>query len=117
VMGAPAPAKRYYFAEGTTRNVPGNGEFEEWLTLQNANAGPITIDATYQLGEGQGDNARSCDVAAGTKQTVYVNEQAGPGLQLSAQVVSDKPVVAERPMYFNYGGTWTGGHDVLGRPF
>ena len=224
VMGAPAPAKRYYFAEGTTRNVPGYGEFEEWLTLQNTNASPITIDATYQLGEDQGENVtRSYVVEAGTRQTVYVpsevgenkdvsvlltcssdflaerplyfnyggawtggdcvigststgtrwffaegytgqnfqewltlqnpgtqdssveityftleagakgpykvnvpagtrytvnvNEQAGAGLQLSAQIVSDKPVVAERPMYFNYNGAWTGGHDVLGKPF
>lgn len=54
-------------------------------------------------------------VPAHTRQTVYVNENAGPDLQLSAQLVSDKPVVAERPMYFNYGGVWTGGHDVVGK--
>jgi hypothetical protein len=26
---------------------------------------------------------------------------------------NDIPVVAERPMYFDYNG-WTGGHDVVG---
>jgi hypothetical protein len=29
---------------------------------------------------------------------------------------SSIPVVAERPMYFNYKGVWTGGHDVVGAP-
>ncbi|MBU1670607.1 MAG: hypothetical protein KKF41_16135 [Actinobacteria bacterium] len=23
-------------------------------------------------------------------------------------------IIAERPMYFNYLGAWTGGHDVVG---
>jgi hypothetical protein len=23
-------------------------------------------------------------------------------------------IIAERPMYFNYNGVWTGGHDVVG---
>lgn len=30
------------------------------------------------------------------------------------QVTSNRPVVAERPMYLNYNGVWTGGHDVVG---
>ena len=25
-----------------------------------------------------------------------------------------QPIIAERPMYFNYNGVWTGGHDVVG---
>jgi hypothetical protein len=29
-------------------------------------------------------------------------------------VASDQPIIAERPMYFNYNGAWTGGHDVVG---
>jgi hypothetical protein len=33
--------------------------------------------------------------------------------QLSFGVTSDKPIVAERPMYFDYNGM-TGGHDDLG---
>jgi len=24
------------------------------------------------------------------------------------------PIIIERPMYFNYKGIWTGGHDVVG---
>ena len=43
---------------------------------------------------------------------------AGPGLEVCARVTSDKPVIAERPMYFNYQGysqlNWNGGNDVMG---
>lgn len=224
VVGAPALAKQYYFAEGTTRYSNEGGEFEEWLTLQNPSSGDITVNATFQLGDGQGENVSksyvvgpgmrstvfvanevgsdkdvsvrltsgseflaerpeyfNCNdswtgghcvigstatatkwffaegytgdnfqewltlqnpgtgdatvqityftlgngvkgpytlvVPAGTRKTVNVNEQAGPNLELSAQVVSDRSVVVERPMYFNYGGEWTGGHDVVGLRF
>ncbi len=33
---------------------------------------------------------------------------------MSMRVFSPVPIVAERPMYFNYRGAWTGGHDVIG---
>jgi hypothetical protein len=32
---------------------------------------------------------------------------------ISAKVTSDKPIIVERPMYFDFNG-WTGGHDVVG---
>jgi hypothetical protein len=38
----------------------------------------------------------------------------GEGKNVSAKVTSDQPIVVERPMYFNYKGIWTGGHDVMG---
>jgi hypothetical protein len=115
VMGAPAPAKRYYFAEGTTLNTPGNGEFEEWLTLQNTSAGPITIDATYQLDNGRSGNVtRSYIVEAGTRQTVYVPSEVGVNKDVSVLLTCGSDFLAERPMYFNYGGVWTGGDCVIG---
>jgi hypothetical protein len=30
------------------------------------------------------------------------------------QSVNGVGIIAERPMYFNYNGAWTGGHDVVG---
>ena len=40
----------------------------------------------------------------------------GPGLEISAMVTSDRPVIVERPIYSAFSGTWTGGHDVVGFP-
>ncbi len=115
VMGASALAKRYYFAEGSTRNSPRDGAFEEWLTLQNPGASPITINATYQLGQGQGDNVnRSYVVQPGRRATVLVQDQIGTFKDVSVLLTSTADFLAERPMYFNYAGVWTGGHCVIG---
>jgi hypothetical protein len=49
-----------------------------------------------------------------SRQTVSVNDAVGPDQDVSCSVTSDVPVICERPMYFNYQGMWTGGHDVVG---
>jgi hypothetical protein len=46
--------------------------------------------------------------------TVYVNDVVGKDQSISMLVTSDAPIVAERPMYFNYNDAWTGGHCVVG---
>lgn len=98
----------YYFAEGTTR--PG---FDEWITLQNPNGSAATATVTYMLGSGQNIN-KSYTVPANTRVTVNVNADIGPGQDVSAKVHSNVPIAAERPMYFSYNGTITGGHLVTG---
>jgi len=45
---------------------------------------------------------------------VPVNVDAGANLAISAKVSSTQPVIVERPMYFNFNGAWSGGHDVVG---
>jgi hypothetical protein len=110
VVGANAPAKTWYFAEGTTRP-----DFEEWLTLQNPNAFPITVSATYQLAAGQGSPiTKSYTVPADQRLTVSVNNAIGANKDDSVKLTSTSNFIAERPLYFNYNGVWTGGSDVLG---
>ena len=109
VVGANAPDKAWYFAEGTTRD-----NFNEWLCLQNPGDSDITIKARYMLGAGQGDpTIRSYTVPAKERLTVSVNKEIGLNKDNSVQLTSDDDFIAERPMYFSYNG-WTGGHDVLG---
>ncbi|OFW57964.1 MAG: hypothetical protein A2Y75_12090 [Candidatus Solincola sediminis] len=98
----------FYFAEGYT----GQG-FEEWLCLANPNAQATTAHVTYMFSDG---TTQTQDVPIGgtTRQTVYVNDAVGAGKDVSIKVTSDSPIVCERPMYFNYKGGWTGGHDVVG---
>jgi SpoIID/LytB domain protein len=115
VMGINSLSKQYYLAEGTTRT-----GFEEWLTLQNPNAGDITVNATYQLGPGQGAPIdKSYVVPANSRRTVYVPNEVGRDKDVSVLVSSSDDFLAERPMYFDYtfgGGHWTGGHCVIGSP-
>ncbi len=110
VMGTPELSKGYYFAEGTTRT-----GFHEWLTLQNPNTTPITVDAVYQLGAGQGANVtKSYTIGAGERATVFVEREVGTEKDVSVKLTGDSDFLAERPMYFNYQGAWTGGHCVIG---
>ena len=112
VMGATSLSKTYYFAEGTTQ--PG---FEEYLTLQNLNSAAIQVDATYLLGNGQGSAIRrSYRVGARSRQTVFVPEEIGWGKDVSVKLSSSSEFLAERPMYFSYGGAWSGGSCVIGAP-
>jgi hypothetical protein len=60
-------------------------------------------------------------VKARSRATVAVHQDAlGIGAHdnahgdVSIKVSSSEPIVAERPMYFNYNGVWDGGHNVVG---
>jgi len=114
VVGALAPATSFYFAEGTCR--PG---FEPYLCIQNPSAGSAGVKVTYMLGDG-GTREQLFNVSGHSRYTVVVNDILGrgddPAHDFSAKVESTDGVgvIVERPMYFNYRGAWTGGHDVLG---
>jgi Tol biopolymer transport system component len=112
VMGATSPREEFYFAEGYT----GAG-FEEWLCLMNPNPSPTTAHVTYFF-RGGASQTQDVGIGANTRATVNVNAAAGPDKEVSMRVTSDDPIVAERPMYFNYRGlgdwNWTGGHIVMG---
>lgn len=107
VIGAKNPQNTFYFAEGYT-----GSSFDEWFTLQNSNPTPanVAIEYFYRGGGGTTQNIR---VGASTRETIYVNAAVGPNKEVSAKLTSDQPLVAERPMYFNFNGM-NGGHDVVG---
>jgi cysteinyl-tRNA synthetase len=113
VMGSTSLSGEYFFAEGTTR-----GGFEEWLTLQNPGSEPITIEADYQLGPGQGEPVHgSYDVEGGRRYTVHVPSVVGGEKDVSVRLTCNSEFLAERPMYFHYradGADWQGGHCVAG---
>ncbi|MFH1149737.1 MAG: glycosyl hydrolase family 17 protein [Actinomycetota bacterium] len=115
VMGATAPGKSYYFAEGTTR--PG---FEEWITLQNANGSPISVTATYQFAPGQGDPlTRTYPVGPRSRHTIEVGREVGGGRDVSVRLSSRSNFLAERPLYycFGHGGCdFEGGNCTIGAP-
>jgi hypothetical protein len=108
VLGSGGTSSLFYFAEGCTR--PG---FDEWLCLMNPAASPTTAHVTFMFSDG---TTKSEDVAMGgsTRATVKVNEMVGTNKDVSMRLTSDAPIVAERPMYFNYKNAWSGGHDVIG---
>jgi len=101
-------SKTYYFAEGTTRP-----NFEEWLSLMNPNDQAATVNMTYMLGDGT-TRPQQVTVQPNSRMTLFVPDAVGANQDVSTKVTSTLPIMAERPMYFNYGGVWIGGHDVVG---
>ncbi len=114
--GAGQPAPEWYFAEGYTG--PG---FDEYLTLFNPNEYACHVDIEYMV-RGGDRFTRGHTVAAASRYTVKVNDDAGERLELSARVSSSRDddhsvpagIVAERPIYFLFGGTIDGGSVCLG---
>ncbi len=110
VIGAPATSADWFFAEGATID-----NFHEWICLQNPNNQAATVQVTYYV-QGSGALPPKTETVPGNSRiTLFVNNHAGAGLQLSTKihVTSGPGIIAERPMYFNYLG-WDGGHDVVG---
>jgi hypothetical protein len=71
----------------------------------------------------KGDGTEDSDqvtVAPNSRSSVSPRTKLGtgddPAHDFSTRVVctNGQNIIAERPMYFNYQGVWTGGHDVVG---
>jgi hypothetical protein len=100
---------KFYFAEGYTGD-----NFQEYACLENPNAAPAAVWVTAMFTDGT-SQSQYFAVDAASRLTVDINSLFGGGRELSMRVVStSEDVVAERPMYFNYLGKWSGGHDVVG---
>jgi hypothetical protein len=107
-QGVSVPRQEWYLAEGCTRD-----GFEEWICVQNPGDVPADVSVEYMLGDGR-VITRSYQVDCWQRYTIMVNQEVGPGQDVSAHVTSSVPVVVERPMYFLYQGMWDGGHNVMG---
>ncbi|MBU4178418.1 MAG: SpoIID/LytB domain-containing protein [Actinobacteria bacterium] len=106
-------AMTWYFAEGTTR--PG---FDTYLCMGNPSDAEAHLTVSY-LVEGGGNKDASYTVEPGSRKTIDTSKDIGADKDFSCRVSVDNDVgiVVERPMYFNYQGAWTGGHDTMGTPY
>jgi len=113
--GAAAAGTTWYFAEGYT----GDG-FKEYVCVLNPGSEAARLTFRFQTEE-KGEIVKSgLAVGARSRATFDVNSLLGGQYQCSLEIESDKPVVAERPMYFTYAGNakrgWNGGDCVVGSP-
>jgi hypothetical protein len=135
IVGAAQPASEWDFAEGSTLSI-----FDEYLTLQNPTAQPVTVDLDY-FTDVAGHPTRSLTLAANTRTTVEVfsgNSSPGPiancvpkgsgascgvgrgipGVSVQVKAEGGGQIVAERPFYvngFSFGsGAIAGGHVAFG---
>ena len=114
VVGDPVSNPTVYFAEGTTRPT-----FDSWLVVQNPKTTSSNVKVTYYKGNGT-TAIQNLTVPAHSRRTVHpadvlgIANDAAHDFSVLVQTTNGVNIVVERPMYFNYNGAWTGGHDVMG---
>ncbi len=105
--GIDSPGTRFYLAEGYTG--PG---FEEWITIQNpdeASAAQVTVRYLLDTGDVV---VRNFTVGPHSRFTRFANSDV-PNHSVALEVLSDRPIAVERPMYFDYF-SWRDGHNGAG---
>jgi N-acetylmuramoyl-L-alanine amidase len=107
-LGALAPSGGWYFAEGTTRS-----DFVTYLAVSNPGTADADCTFDYMLADGT-TVTKKHQVKAHSRYTVDASSDVGAGNDVSTHLSSAVPVVAERPMYFDFRGSWDGGHDAMG---
>ena len=93
--GLTGPASTFTFPEGST--LPG---FEEYLLVQNPAAQAAAVTVTFLRAGGPDPSPVSFPVAAGGRFTLRVNDVRPGVAELGAVLSADRPVLAERAMYY-----------------
>jgi hypothetical protein len=98
-IGVTDPAQTWYLAEGSTGSDT-RGSFETWVLVQNPGTETAVVNITYMTSEGQVVGP-TVELAPGTRRTVNVAETVENTDSVSTKVESDRPVIAERAMYWS----------------
>ncbi len=114
-LASPCPYPTWNFAEGYT-----GGAFDTWILVQNPMTRDASVTLDFQLPDGAAAPAYSFTLQAGTRKSIKLDELPGlSSTDVSTNITSTVPVVAERSMYFDYkgrkGGSSSPGVNVPGR--
>ena len=105
-IGTTTPAQDYYLAEGTT-----DWGFTTYVLVQNPNSSVANVTMTYMTNTGpQPQPPFAMD--PNSRKTIRVNDVL-PARDLSTHVHADKPIIAERAMYWD-SGYGEACHDSIG---
>src|SRR5659263_71454 len=92
-IGTPSPGSNFFLAEGTSA-----WGFTTYVLIQNPNPSPAQVTLTYMTSTGACPR-KPFTMPASSRRTLRTNDTV-PGADFSIQVTSDKPVIAERAMYW-----------------
>jgi len=104
-VGVSAGSQTWYLAEGCTK-----GGFETWVLVQNPNPAPAKVTLSYMTASGKAGGP-TVTIPANSRQTFNVADAVPGQWSVSTMVSADRPVVAERSVYW---GNRKGGHDSVG---
>ena len=99
-IGVTAPATTWYLAEGCTGVDPSTGTFETWVLVQNPSVSATNVHLTYMTPSGP-VSGPTFSLDGGSRRSFNVADTLPNCWNVSTRVTSDRPVVAERSMYFD----------------
>jgi hypothetical protein len=108
-LGSPDLSSAWNFAEGYT-----SGSFDTWVLVGNPRDEGAHVRFHLYVPGGNAEKTVEADVAPHSRYTLHVDDHL-PDSEVAVFVESDRPVVAERAMYFNYYGK-DDGSCVMGAP-
>ncbi|MBN1288340.1 MAG: L,D-transpeptidase [Actinobacteria bacterium] len=98
-LGADEASQVWYLAEGCT-----TGTLNEYVLMMNPNPDTVNVTAEYMKPDGS-VITQNYAVAPFSRYTVHVDDIGGlEETEVSTRLNSDKPIAAERSMYFDYNG-------------
>ena len=103
----------WFFGEGYTGGTP-SLSFDTFLLLANPGSTAANATVTFLL-EGAPPIVKQYPLLPTSRQNVWVD--LIPGLEaapFSMRVEADRPIAAERAMYWGPAGTWIEGHNTPG---
>ncbi len=124
VIGSTKPSTSYYFSEGDSRQ-SGAQHYWTYVTMLNpSTTTKATVTVTYYTGA-CGGTGKACPTEKFTliplQRATARPDDTGVGLhqQVAISVLSDQPIVAERPLYVqdniaNAGGSFSGAASEIG---
>ncbi|MBC7246989.1 MAG: DUF4965 domain-containing protein [Actinobacteria bacterium] len=98
-VNVPSPSTRWYLAEGYTGSNPTGGDFETWITIQNPNDQAVNARVVFMQPGGTNTERRYL-LSPRSRFTLSVDAVL-PQAEVSTMIETDRPVVAERAMYFS----------------
>jgi hypothetical protein len=93
------PSYRWYLAEGCTGENE-RGVFDTWVLVQNPGDSTAGVQLTYMT-DGGARNGPSLTVPPGSRSSVRIADFVPNTWNVSTELVSDRPVIAERSIYWN----------------
>jgi hypothetical protein len=98
-------SQRLYLAEGYT-----GGRFDTWILLANPNDAPAEVEVSYLVQDGE-NVAETRTVPPLSRVTINAGEKVvDRSFGVTIASLNGVGIVAERAMYFDYGGGIRGGH-------
>jgi hypothetical protein len=107
-VGNPAPSTNYFLAEGAT--LP---NIDTYYCLANPRDTRCSATIQYMFADGSTQDKKYF-IEPYSRLTINVRDAIGRETNVSGSIRASFPIVVERPMYFQYNPSITGGHNVVG---